>query len=158
MPGDARATGAMAAASRPLSRMTGELVRLTGALPVLTGAMPAASARTTDRQESGLAALLSIAKAAVTEGQAFDVATEVWRTGAFPALAPDGPPPVKQKPDAATMYDMFGGQSKDTPVEQQSYRTRQQAGIDALLAMATPEESPDEPAERPPAERSRNPT
>src|ERR1700722_14101297 len=152
IPAEAQAAGALAA-SGPLSRLTGELLRMTGAFPALTGTMPAASVRTTDRQESGLAALLSIAKAAVTEGQAFDVATEVWRTGAFPALSPDGPPPVKQKPDAATTYDMFGGQLKDTPFEQQSYRTRQQAGIDALLAMATPEESPDEPSDRPPAER-----
>jgi O-antigen/teichoic acid export membrane protein len=157
IPAEAQAAGALAA-SGPLSRLTGELLRMTGAFPALTGTMPAASVRTTDRQESGLAALLSIAKAAVTEGQAFDVATEVWRTGAFPALSPDGPPPVKQKPDAATTYDMFGGQLKDTPFEQQSYRTRQQAGIDALLAMATPEESADEPSDRPPAERSRNAT
>jgi O-antigen/teichoic acid export membrane protein len=159
VPAEAQAAGALAV-SGPLSRLTGELIRMTGAFPALTGTMPVASVRTTDRQESGLAALLSIAKAAVTEGQAFDVATEVWRTGAFPALSPDGPPPAKQKPDAATMYDMFGGQSKDTPLEQQSYRSRQQAGIDALLAMASPEagapEEPDDSPPRPPAERSRN--
>jgi O-antigen/teichoic acid export membrane protein len=159
IPAEAQAAGALAA-SGPLARLTGELIRMTGAFPALTGTMPAAPLRTTDRQESGLAALLSIAKAAVTEGQAFDVATEVWRTGAFPVLSPDGPPPAKQKPDAATMYDMFGGQSTDTPLEQQSYRSRQQAGIDALLAMASPEagaqEEPDDSSARPPAERSRN--
>jgi O-antigen/teichoic acid export membrane protein len=142
------------AGAAPLARMTGELVRLTGALPTLTAAMPT-PVRTPDRQESGLAALLSIAKAAVTEGQALDVATAVWRTGAFPALTTE-PASPKERANAMTTYDMFGGQPLDAPPEQQSYRHRQQAGIDALLAMATPEESSDGPAERPPAGRSRN--
>jgi hypothetical protein len=128
------ATGAMAtAASGPLARVTGELLKLTGSLPALPGAP--------DRQENGLAALFAIASAAVaSEGHTLDVATEVWRTGSFPAIPADAtgqrkPPKVPQAP---TSLDMFGGQTVETPQQQINYRRRQQAGIDALIAIATP--------------------
>jgi hypothetical protein len=132
------ATGSFPAATGPLARVTGELIKLTtGALPTLPGAP--------DRQENGLAALFAIASAAVaSEGHTLDVATEVWRTGSFPAIPADatGPRKVQQ---AATSLDMFGGQTAQMPQQQLSYRRRQQAGIDALLAMATPVAQPDEP-------------
>jgi hypothetical protein len=138
-------TGAMPVTTGPLARVTGELVKLTGALTVLPGA-PA-------RQDDGLAALFAIASAAVaSDGHTLDVATEVWRTGAFPAIPADAtesrkaPPKV---PQAATSLDMFGGRKADgrkaagraaelPPPDQLSYRHRQQAGIDALIAIATP--------------------
>ncbi|HEY7276441.1 MAG TPA: lipopolysaccharide biosynthesis protein [Trebonia sp.] len=126
-------TGAMAAASGPLARVTGELLKLTGSLPTLPGAP--------DRQENGLAALFAIASAAVaSEGHTLDVATEVWRTGSFPAIPADatGPRRPPKPPQAPTSLDMFGGPTVETPQQQQNYRRRQQAGIDALLAIATP--------------------
>lgn len=147
----ARATGSMATASSPLARVTGELIKLTGSLTALPGAP--------DRQESGLAALFAIASAAVaSEGHTLDVATEVWRTGSFPAIPADATGPRKvQQPAAATSYDMFGGQPAGTsqgktPQQQANYRRRQQAGIDALIAIATSVTASDdqhqEPAER----------
>ena len=42
---------------------------------------------------------------------------------------------------------MFGGQTVELPQQQLSYRHRQQAGIDALIAIATPVVSADEPQE-----------
>jgi O-antigen/teichoic acid export membrane protein len=126
-------TGAMAAASGPLARVTGELLKLTGSLPTLPGAP--------DRQENGLAALFAIASAAVaSEGHTLDVATEVWRTGSFPAIPADatGPRKPPKPPQAPTSLDMFGGQTAEMPQQPASYRRRQQAGIDALLAIATP--------------------
>jgi O-antigen/teichoic acid export membrane protein len=132
-------TGAMAAASGPLARVTGELLKLTGSLPALPGAP--------DRQENGLAALFAIASAAVaSEGHTLDVATEVWRTGSFPAVPADATGPRKP-PQAPTSLDMFGGQTVQTPQQQLNYRRRQQAGIDALIAIATPVVSPEEPRE-----------
>jgi len=128
------ATGSMARASGPLARVTGELLKLTGTLPALPGAP--------DRQESGLAALFAIASAAVaSDGNTLNVATEVWRTGSFPAIPADATKPRKA-PQAATSLDMFGGTAAPptvkTPQQQLNYRRRQQAGIDALIAMATP--------------------
>jgi O-antigen/teichoic acid export membrane protein len=136
----ARATGAMRPATGPLSRVTGELVKLTGAFTALPGA-PA-------RQEDGLAALFAIASAAVaSDGHTLDVATEVWRTGSFPAIPADatGPRKVQQR-KAQTSLDMLGGRTVETPQQHLSYRHRQQAGIDALLSMATPADvPPDDP-------------
>jgi hypothetical protein len=123
----------MATASGPLARVTGELLKLTGSLPTLPGAP--------DRQENGLAALFAIASAAVaSEGHTLDVATEVWRTGSFPAIPADaaGPRKPPKAPQAPTSLDMFGGQTVETPQQQLNYRRRQQAGIDALIAIATP--------------------
>jgi hypothetical protein len=139
------ATGAMPAAAGPLARVTGELVKLTGALTQLPGA-PA-------RQEDGLAALFAIASAAVaSDGHTLDVVTEVWRTGSFPAIPADATGPRKMQqpkaPQAATSLDMFGGRAAQAPQQDQlSYRHRQQAGIDALIAIATPVFPPGEPQE-----------
>ena len=107
VPAEATATGALAR-SGPLARVTGELARLTGSFAALPG-VP-------DRQESGLAALFAIASAAVaSEGHTLDVATEVWRTGSFPAIPADATGPRKMpRPAAATSYDMLGGQAAPT--------------------------------------------
>ena len=134
------ATGSMPRATGPLARVTGELIRLTGALPALPGAP--------DRQENGLAALFAIASAAVvSDGHTLNVATEIWRTGAFPVIPSDATESRSARQAAATSYDMFGGQPTvgrsaldqqvGTP-EQHSYRHRQEAGLDALMAIATP--------------------
>jgi O-antigen/teichoic acid export membrane protein len=131
VPADAQAAGALTR-SGPLSRVTGEFAKLTSSF----GALPGVP----DRQENGLAALFAIASAAVaSEGHTLDVATQVWKTGAFPAIPTDatGPRKVQQ---AATSYDMYGGAAPtvQTPQQQSNYRRRQQAGVDALIAMATP--------------------
>jgi O-antigen/teichoic acid export membrane protein len=135
------ATGAFAR-SGPLARVTGELAKLTGSFAALPG-VP-------DRQEGGLAALFAIASAAAaSEGHTLDVATEVWRTGAFPAIPADATGPRKaHRPAAPTSYDMLRGRAAPTvktPQQQANYRRRQQAGIDALLAIATPVTQQDDP-------------
>jgi O-antigen/teichoic acid export membrane protein len=145
------ATGSMPMATGPLARVTGELMKLTGALPALPGAP--------DRQENGLAALFAIASAAVaSDGNTLNVATQIWRTGSFPAIPADASEPRSARQAAATSYDMFGGQPTvgrsalgqqvRTP-EQHSYRHRQQAGLDALMAIATPVAPSDNPDEEP---------
>ncbi len=112
-----------------LGRVTGEFARLTGSFASLTG-VP-------DRQEGGFATLLAIAStAAASEGHTLDVATQVWKTGAFPAIPTDATGPRKL-PQPATSHDMYGG-VPETARQHANYRRRQQAGIDALLAMATP--------------------
>jgi O-antigen/teichoic acid export membrane protein len=137
---DTQATGALAR-SGPLARVTGELAKLTGSFAALPG-VP-------NRQESGIAALLAIASAAVaSEGHTLDVATEVWRTGAFPAIPADATGPRKvPRAATSTTYDMFGSQPAQTARQQANYRRRQQAGIDALIAIATPVVKQDEPHE-----------
>src|SRR3984957_4829953 len=135
------ATGSFAR-SGPLARVTGELAKLTGSFAALPG-VP-------NRQEGGLAALFAIASAAAaSEGHTLDVATEVWRTGAFPAIPADATGPRKvQRPAAPTSYDMLRGRTAPTvktPQQQANYRRRQQAGIDALLAIATPVIQQDDP-------------
>ena len=130
----AGATGAMARTASPLRRLTGELTKLTGPLPQLPGAP--------DRQESGLAALFAVASAAVaSDGNTLNVATQIWRTGAFPQLPADATGPRKVVPAASTSYDMYAGRAAptgQTPVQQANYERRQQAGIDVLLSIATP--------------------
>ncbi len=112
-----------------LGRVTGEFARLTGSFASLPG-VP-------DRQEGGLATLLAIAStAAASEGHSLDVATQVWKTGAFPAIPSDATGP-RRLPQPSTSYDMYGGMP-ETARQHANYRRRQQAGIDALLAMATP--------------------
>jgi hypothetical protein len=132
VPADAQAARALAR-SGPMARVTGELAKLTGSFNALPG-VP-------DRQEGGLAALFAIASAAVaSDGHTLDVATELWRTGAFPAIPADASGPRKV-PQAATSFDMYGGRAAptvQTPQQQANYRRRQQAGIDALIAIATP--------------------
>lgn len=134
LPAAAGATGAMARASGPLRRITGELTKLTDALPQLPGAP--------DRQESGLATLFAISSAAVvSDGNTLNVATQIWRTGGFPQLPPDATGPQKMVPAASTAHDMYAGQAAptgQTPAQQATYQRRQQAGIDALLSIATP--------------------
>ncbi len=146
--GGARATGALRPATWPLARVTGELVKLTGSLTALPGG--------TDRQETGMAALLAIASAAVSDGHTLDVATEVWRTGAFPALPADVAAPRRAQ-NSMTTLDLLAGQSVArmpapagaVPARQPSYQHRQQAGIDALLAIATSMPAQRDPAEEP---------
>jgi O-antigen/teichoic acid export membrane protein len=58
--------------------------------------------------------------AAVSEGRSLDVATEVWRTGSFPAAFTD------------SFLALAPGDG------QLDYPSRQQAGLAALIAMATP--------------------
>ena len=103
--------------------------RTTGPIPVEAGYLR--------RQQAGLAALLALASAAVAEGHTLDAATEVWRTGSFPAIPPDDGPPRRKVP-AATTVDLYGGQRADSFHEDAGYRRRQLAGLDVLIAMATP--------------------
>jgi len=135
------ATGAMARASSPLRRITGELTRITGDLTRLTGALPLLPGAP-DRQESGLASLFAITSAAVvSDGNTLNVATTIWRTGGFPQLPPDATGPLEVVSAAATAHDMYAGQAAPTaqrPVQPVSYWRRQQAGLDALLSIATP--------------------
>jgi hypothetical protein len=100
-----------------------------------------------DRQENGLAALFAIASAAVaSEGHTLDVATQVWKTGSFPAIPADATRPRKA-PQAATSLDMFGGQKVQPSQQPLSYGHRQQAGVDALIAIATSVVPSDAPRE-----------
>lgn len=139
----AEATAATARGSGALRRLTGDLTRLTGALPQLPGAA--------DRQEKGLAALFAIASASVvSDMNTMNVATQIWRTGAFPQAPADATGPRKVVPAAPTSHDMYAGQAPPTvrtPAQQVNYRRRQQAGIDALLSIATPVFSPEETQE-----------
>jgi hypothetical protein len=139
VPAAARTTGTLRPATGPLARVTGELVKLTGALTTLPGGP--------DRQDTGLAALLALASAAVSDGHTLDVAAEVWRTGSFPALSTDLTGPRRRLQNAETSLDLLGGQSAaGRPARQLSYRHRQQAGIDALIAIATAQPPQDERA------------
>jgi O-antigen/teichoic acid export membrane protein len=140
----AAATGAMPALTGPLARMTGELVKLTGAFTALPGS--------SSRQENGLAALLALATAATSTEHSLDVATEVWKTGGFPAISGTGPRPLigtgpRPLLNAVTTLDLLDGQSAmGVPPQRLSYRHRQQAGIDVLLSIAEPEAPPPPPA------------
>jgi hypothetical protein len=81
-----------------------------------------------NRQQDGLAALIALATTAVSEGRTLDAATEVWRTGSMPALSSTdtaGPAPAGPAPAGPAQ----------APV---SYWRRQQAGLDALIGLATP--------------------
>jgi O-antigen/teichoic acid export membrane protein len=140
VPAETQAVGALAKPG-PLARVTGELAKLTGSFAALP--------RVPDRQENGLAALLAIASAAgASEGHTLDVVTEVWRTGAFPAIPTDATGQMKvRRPAATATHDMFGGRAAESAQQQASYRRRQQAGIDALIAIATPVVQPDDPHE-----------
>jgi hypothetical protein len=133
-----------------------------GAKRRATGPIPVAARshlQSQTGQHAGLAALVALASAALAEGHSLDAATEVWRTGSFPVLSPDhGPPdhepdhepdhgPQRQpghgrhrrgKPPAVTTVDLFGGRTVDQAYEDPGYRSRQLAGLDALIALATP--------------------
>lgn len=91
-----------------------------------------------DRQEAGLAGLMALASIGVSEGHTLDVATEVWRTGSFPAIPTD---------DARRRRAELRSTRTDLPTnnaigrqltEGASYRHRQLAGINALIALAIP--------------------
>jgi hypothetical protein len=146
VPAAAEAAGAVAGLTGPLRRLTGELTRLTGGLPQLPGGP--------GRQERGLAALFAFTSAAVvSDGNTLNVATQIWQTGGFSQLPPEATRPQKAVPVAATSYDMYAGQAApagQTLVQQATYERRQQAGLDALLAIATPvlpsEDTQEEPA------------
>ena len=133
VPAAAEAARARAGVTGPLRRITGDLTRLTGGLPQLPGAP--------DREQSGLASLFAITSAAVvSDGNTLNVATQIWRTGGFPQLPPDATRPQKVVPAAATSHDMYAGQAAPTGqtlVQQATYEHRQQAGLDALLSIAT---------------------
>jgi O-antigen/teichoic acid export membrane protein len=140
VPATAGATGAAATASGPLSRLTGELTRLTGELTRLTGGLPQLPG-TPDREESGLATLFAITSAAVvSDGNTLNVATQIWRTGGFPQLPAEATGPLKMVPAASTSHDLYAGAAPTrlVQVQQVVYQRRQQAGIDALLSIATP--------------------
>jgi O-antigen/teichoic acid export membrane protein len=102
--------------SGPFDRLTGPLTRLTGPFPRLTGPIPSLG------QDPAITALASLATAAVSEGHALDVATWVWRSGTFPAVSSDLDLGYREAADA-------------------HYDSRQQAGIAALIALATGEQS-----------------
>jgi hypothetical protein len=143
------ATAAQPTVTGPLSRLTGPLTRLTGPLPRLTGPLHELPGYH-HRQETGLSALLALASAAVSGEHTLDVATEVWRTGAFPAIPADAAR-LRQAANSLTTLDVLGGQPAGAPPRRPSYRHRQQAGVDALIAIATPEvpeipEVPEAPA------------
>jgi O-antigen/teichoic acid export membrane protein len=133
-------------------------------------ALPATSSGATtgndyfNRQEAGLAMLVAIAgghtmdaAAAVWRTGSFpaldataamrrtgsfpalDAKVEMWRTGSFPAIPADDRR-RQHKAQSATSVDLSGRAPAGEPLKEPSYRRRQQAGIDALIAMATPEE------------------
>ena len=141
VPAAAGATGAMAGVSGPLGRLTGELRGITGELARLTGALPQLPGAS-DRPEGGLAALFAVTSAAVvSDGNTMNVATQIWRTGELPRLPPEATRPRETDPVATTAYDMYLGQaapSGQAPAQRAHYLSRQQAGIDALLSLATP--------------------
>jgi O-antigen/teichoic acid export membrane protein len=91
------------------------------------------------RQQAGLATLVALASAAMPEGHALDAAVEVWRTGSFPALGP-GNGRHRRRAPAATGADVLGTSHNEPPNGngQPGYHHRQQAGLDALVALATP--------------------
>jgi O-antigen/teichoic acid export membrane protein len=143
VPADAQAASALRPATGPLARVTGELVRLTGALTELPGG---ATART---DTGSFAALFALATAASSNEHTLDVATEVWRTGGFPVVPGSATGP-RTRPSAITTLDLLGGQSAaGLPPQRLSYRHRQQAGIDALMAISTPEVKQEEPTKQP---------
>jgi O-antigen/teichoic acid export membrane protein len=93
------------------------------------------------RQHLGLAALMTLASAAVSEGHSLDTAVAVWRTGSFPGMPPSDR--FRAQPSAAAAQTgLFGedGEEPAGPAEggRPRYRGRQQAGLDALIALASP--------------------
>ena len=114
-----RDTGPFGYATRPFGRLTGPLTRLTGPIPSLG-------------QDPGIAALATLATAALSDGHTLDVATAVWRTGGFPAVSLDRDL-HRNLPEASPDLDR-----SDVGPNRMSYDSRQQAGIAALMALATP--------------------
>jgi O-antigen/teichoic acid export membrane protein len=114
-----------------------------------TGSFPAISDRDPRQrqQERGLAALLGLASAAVAEGHSLDVAAEVWRTGELPVLMMPTAAGRHRRPAPPTSLDMFGN-NRIKSQERVNYRVQQQAGLDALMAIATPVLRNEKPAHR----------
>jgi hypothetical protein len=75
--------------------------------------------------------------AAMRAQPTLDVATEVWRTDGFRAIPYDDDG-LRRAAEAVTTVDLFGNQPAGVPTERLSHRHRQQAGIDALIALAVP--------------------
>lgn len=101
------------------------------AMGPMVAAVPAA------RATGPLAALATLATASLSEQHSLDVATEVWRTGGFPAIPYDDER-FRRAAQAVTTIDLFGSEPAGVPTERLSYRHRQQAGINALISIATP--------------------
>jgi O-antigen/teichoic acid export membrane protein len=133
-----RATGPFGRATGPFGRLTGPLTRLTGPIPSMG-------------QDPGIAALATLATAALSAGHTLDVATAVWRTGGFPAVSLDRDLHRTQFAETSSDLDRsdLGPAAAPMKANQMSYHGRQQAGIAALIALATPEPS-DTPVQNPP--------
>jgi O-antigen/teichoic acid export membrane protein len=117
-----------------------------------TGPFPADAAYL-HRQRAGLAALVALASAAVAEGHTLDAAAEVWRTGSFPAI-PSEDGRYRYAASAVTSIDLFvTHHHAEPPYEDAGYRRRQQAGVDVLIAMATPVASASYPQDSAPGEQ-----
>jgi O-antigen/teichoic acid export membrane protein len=85
-----------------------------------------------ERQERGLQALMAIASTAISENRSLDGAAQIWRTGSFGAITSPFSIPKEE--------------------EVLAYQERQQAGVDALLSIATPV-TPDGTTEKPRSSR-----
>jgi O-antigen/teichoic acid export membrane protein len=118
----AAATGSIPAIPEPiLADEAGPLARITGPLTRITGPIPSLG------QGTDMTMLAAVAATAAYQGHTLDVATAVWRTGGNPALEADA--------------GQLGLGLIPLDLSRTSYHTRQQAGIDALIALATPAES-----------------
>jgi O-antigen/teichoic acid export membrane protein len=89
-----------------------------------------------DRQQAGLAALIALATTAVSQAHALDAATEVWRVG----LASPSPAPGRHRTadSGAIRIGRWGTNTTAPILDAIAYKRRQQAGVDALIALATP--------------------
>ena len=130
-----------AAYVRVQERKTAAGAFATPSAPAATGALPLGSDYL-QRQQRGMATLLALASAAVPEGHALDATVEVWRTGSFPASRTVVARPQRRRAPAASPGRFDGGHAREP-----DYTYRQQAGLDALIAMATPVQ-PDSHARR----------
>jgi O-antigen/teichoic acid export membrane protein len=91
-------------------------------------------------QQLGLATLITLASAAVSQGHNLDTAVAVWRTGSVPGL-PLADGPGLRAATEATRADLLSGRSVGPISGRPAYRRHQQAGLDALIALATPASS-----------------
>ncbi|WP_187366499.1 lipopolysaccharide biosynthesis protein [Trebonia kvetii] len=113
----------------------------TGEFPALasTTAQPILEHNYIDRQRISLSALIALASLAISEsGSTLDVATEVWRTGSFPAVT-------------GSIRIATGSFPKLPGEDEEGYGIRQRAGVDALLSIATPLEENGTDGDRPTA-------
>jgi O-antigen/teichoic acid export membrane protein len=101
----------------------------TGPIPITTGDL--------NRQQAGLAALLALATAAVSEVHSPDTATEIWRAGKGSLILTS--PDLRRHRRADTQSTRPSAVNATGPIPARlDYRRRQQAGLDALIALATP--------------------